>query len=366
LLAFTLFPSGRFHPRWWGWCVAAWTPIGLMVVHPALTWLPSRTGFAAAIGAHYAIALVGIVQQYRHTATAEQRVQVKWALWGMIGGFNIALGAILVRGLTQQQPGDPFVHVLANLAGVIAFFLSLVVLDVGFAFSILRYRLWDIDVLVNRSIVYGALTGLLMTFVGGSLLMISRLFEQMTGGQQSMVAVAVASPAFGLVFQPTRRRALRFVDRAFYGIAIDYERAAPAAPASSSLQTTTQIGAFANLQLVGRGGMADVYRGELPTLKRPVAIKVLPAVLADSPGAAGPVSARSACDGRATASEHRAGIRGRASERAAVSRDGVHRRARSGRRAAATYRAVAGGGTSNPRSNRSGIGLCPWAGHRTP
>ncbi len=282
LFVFTLFPSGRFHPRWWGWCVAAWTPVGLMVLHPALTWLPSRAGFGAAIGAHYAIALVGIVQQYRHTATAEQRVQVKWALFGMIVGFNIALASIAVRGLTQQH-ADPFLHVLANLAGVTAFFLSLVILNVGFGFSILRYRLWDIDVLVNRSLVYGALTGVLVALVAGSLLMISKVFEQMTGGQQSIVAVAVAALAFGLMFEPTRRRVQRFVDRGFYGIAIDYEKTPPAQAAASPLRPATQIGSFANLQLVGRGGMADVYRGEHPTLRCPVAIKVLPALLAESP-----------------------------------------------------------------------------------
>jgi len=62
-------------------------------------------------------------------------------------------------------------------------------------------------------------------------------------------------------------------DRGVYGIVIDYQNMPLMQPAALSRPTATQIGAFANLRLVGRGGMSDIYRGDHPTLGRPVAIK---------------------------------------------------------------------------------------------
>ncbi|MGH9386589.1 MAG: hypothetical protein ACRD2N_20140, partial [Vicinamibacterales bacterium] len=77
MLAFTLFPTRRFHSRWLGRLALGWTPVALLVLHPRLTWVESPPAFGAAIGSCYAIAITGTVQQYRHTATVEQHHQVK-------------------------------------------------------------------------------------------------------------------------------------------------------------------------------------------------------------------------------------------------------------------------------------------------
>jgi serine/threonine-protein kinase len=104
----------------------------------------------------------------------------------------------------------------------------------------------------------------------------------MTGEQQSLIAVGASALSFGLMFEPTRRRVQRAVDRRIYGIAIDYERPPAARSTVSAAQPPIGIGGFERLDFIGRGAMADVYRSEHHELGR-VAIKVLPAPLAASP-----------------------------------------------------------------------------------
>jgi serine/threonine-protein kinase len=150
----------------------------------------------------------------------------------------------------------------------------------GIGFSILRYRLWDIDFIINRSLVYGALTALLAALFGGSLFIVSQLFQNYSGGP--LVAVAVSATVFGAVFQPTRRQVQRFVDRRFYHIEIDYQKTPPNLSTGGMTQVLreTHFGMYEDLELIGRGGMADVYKSLHPTLGVPVAIKILPARLA--------------------------------------------------------------------------------------
>jgi serine/threonine-protein kinase len=157
-------------------------------------------------------------------------------------------------------------------------------MPLSLGFAILRYRLWDVDFIINRSLVYGALTALLAALFGVSLLVISQLFQNFVGG--SLVAVAISAAVFGAIFQPTRRNLQRFVDRRFYNIQIDYQKTPPPVPALrnvTSVLTHTRFGAYQNLELIGRGGMAEVYKSTHPTLNVPVAIKLLPPHLAAEP-----------------------------------------------------------------------------------
>jgi len=96
-------------------------------------------------------------------------------------------------------------------------------------------------------------------------------------------------PAFGItallaggLFNPTRRRIQRFVDQRFYHINIDYQKTVPPFETGSMTQVLreTNFGMYQNLELIGRGGMAEVYKSTHPTLHKPVAIKILPDHLA--------------------------------------------------------------------------------------
>jgi serine/threonine protein kinase len=146
---------------------------------------------------------------------------------------------------------------------------------VSLGFSILRYRLWDIDFIINRSLVYGAMTAMLAILFGGNLILVS-LFVQ---GQAFIIAFGVTAMIAGISFNPARHRIQRSVDQRFYHIKIDYQKTPPALATNGTTQVT-HFGAYQNLELIGRGGMVEVYKSTNPTTDKPVAIKILPKALA--------------------------------------------------------------------------------------
>jgi tRNA A-37 threonylcarbamoyl transferase component Bud32 len=285
MLAFTLFPTRQFRPPWLRWLALAWIAVGLLVLHPGLSWVNRPAAFGIALGSHYAIVLIGIVQQYRHTATREQRNQVKWALFGMIIGFTIVILSIAPRAITETLP-DPSLHIAANLVGALAFFLSIVVLCIGFGFSILRYRLWDIDFLINRSLVYAAMTAVLVLVFAGGFFLLRAAFGGLLGGEQSTLAVVASTGLVVGLFAPTRNRLRRFIDQRVYGIELDYHRALARYAAQKKsgpglAGDFENFGNYTRLSLIGRGGMGEVYLGQHSDTQRKVAIKLLPEKLAN-------------------------------------------------------------------------------------
>lgn len=288
-LLFLLFPQGRLlSPRWrpsvWlvGICM-----IGLIF---AIAFLPGRfayfpsfenpfgiKGAEAILQVVFGVAMfvwlilalasaASLIVRWR-SSRGEERQQLKW--------FTYA-AALTALGTGVNNSGLPLP------AGSLLMIVPLIGLPIATGIAILHYRLYDIDIIINRTLVYGGLTILLVALFGGSLFIISRVFQAFTSGQQSVVALVVAALFFGLLFQPTRLRLQQFVDRRFYGIQIDYQpvRLKQPFPAIARPTAATQFGTYKNLELIGRGGMAEVYKAHHPTLNRPVAIKILPAQLA--------------------------------------------------------------------------------------
>jgi|GEM_PF-959754 len=216
-LLFCLFPDGAFVPPWTRAAAVAWVALGggLMffpgsVVDPS-TWplLLSGPVFFGFLGAF----LFAQVHRYRRVSGPIQRQQTKWVVFG----FSVAIAGFLAVGIpgdlipALHQPGIP--AALYDLTSTTVFVCALLPVPLSIGASILRYRLWDIDVVIHHSLVYGALTagvvGLYVLVVG----YLGALFN--TGG--NLVISLIATGLVAVLFQPLRDRLQRGVNHLMYG-----------------------------------------------------------------------------------------------------------------------------------------------------
>jgi hypothetical protein len=232
LLLFYLFPTGHFVPRWTRWIAFA-TFLGNVVVilfpDSPLATLPSAATVPVTIGL-FGIAIVAQVYRYVRVSTPLERQQTKWVL--------LALGIFLLvdSGRTIQEAGGTApawvelgVGTLEELAGLLV--------PIAIAISISRYRLWDIDALINRVLVYGLLTTMLGALYAGLIIGSQALLSRFTGqSNESPPLIVVSTLAIAALVLPARRRLQILVDRRFYRQKYDAEQTLAAFSATLSQQ----------------------------------------------------------------------------------------------------------------------------------
>jgi len=289
-----LFPDGKPFPRWIWWILIPlpiWR-IGIWFVdyipnykaefHTAETY--SHTAQQAwDIGLFLLLLTGGIAVQlyrYRKLSTPVQRQQTKWVLFGMI--ITVLFVGTYVVGFNVLGYGKNPSLVVSLVARVLRQ-ISLMIVPATIAIAVLRYRLWDIDFAINRSLVYGSLTTILLTLFALSLRAISTLAQGFSAGP--LIAMMISMVIFALIFQPLNRGLQKFVDRQFYHINIDYQKAGRSflPPLEPSAFPKAHFHEYRDLEVTGRGGMADVYKATHPALKRVVAIKLMREAIQDDP-----------------------------------------------------------------------------------
>lgn len=220
------------------------------------------------------IASALIVHTYRRTRDPLAREQVRLWIYIAVGVALIAVPFYYLPIILRGQPILPHPFTSA---------IVLVLLPMAFALGILGIRMYEVEFIINRSLVYGALTGVLAVLFAGSLFLISLMARSLTGSEQSLIAVAVSAATFGALFQPARRSVRRFVDLRLFGIAIDYADAVQKyqrdTDSSSYPAQHIQVGSYTSIQRIGTGGMAIIYKARDPKHKRLVALKLLTAHL---------------------------------------------------------------------------------------
>jgi hypothetical protein len=150
------------------------------------------------------------VYRYRRMSDPSLRQQTKWVVFGIVaalgGGFAILLLELVVPS-----------GVLASLVGTTAFFLFALLIPVSIAVAVLRYHLYSIDLLINRTLVYGSLTASLALVYFGGVTATQAIFRTLTGQeQQPQLAVVISTLLIAALFNPLRRRIQSFIDRRFY------------------------------------------------------------------------------------------------------------------------------------------------------
>jgi hypothetical protein len=216
-----LFPDGQFVPRWTRWVVLVWIAWQLpryfypdWYLNPdPYTW-HALTNTAVWLGA-LGTAIYSQGYRYRRTAGAAQRQQIKWVVFGISAALAIFLGVSLARGVFASEPMSP-ATLLAYLVGdTLIGYLAVLLIPVSIGFAVLRYHLFDIDIIINRTLVYVTLTVVLAVIFEGTIVVLQYLFRLLTD-QESEIAVVASTLAIAAVFEPLRRRIQGVVDRSFY------------------------------------------------------------------------------------------------------------------------------------------------------
>jgi hypothetical protein len=213
-LFFLLFPSGSFVPRWTRWLLTGILPLAFLYAffpHVLFSSSLSLVRSAAVVGLSLCLAVVQ-VYRYLHVSSPRERQQIKWVSLGVIGGLVInSLGNVSLWFLSSLHL-TPATHALF-FTPVTAFLVLLGPFYVGMAIT--RSRLWSIDLIIRRTLIYGLLTAtllvvyLVLVFGGQSLL--ASLF-----GPSNDVVLVVSTLIVAALFQPLRRRVQQMVDRRFY------------------------------------------------------------------------------------------------------------------------------------------------------
>ena len=179
-------------------------PMGVEGLRPVLLWLSDVT-YLAFFGIIFASA-TSLVVRFRRV-WGEQRQQIKWLAYGVS-----ALPAWFLINPFIGVVVSPFLFDLVVTVGDALLFAGI---PVALGVAVLRYRLYDIDLLINRTLVYGSLTATLVALYFGGIVLLQRVLVAFTG-EKSTLAVVASTLAIAALFNPLRRRIQGFIDRRFY------------------------------------------------------------------------------------------------------------------------------------------------------
>lgn len=219
-IIFYLFPDGRFVPRWMRW-FAVLLLLGFAIDIMFYRGDTPPTWLAVVLLPGIAIGLISQVYRYWRVSGPVERQQTKWVLFAiLVLGFSLIIGmiSILFPQLDVDSPGALFLLIYTLVSS-----LLILIFPISIGFAILRYRLWDVDVIIRRTLVYSALSLLLGLVYFGMVTLLQNLFASITG-EQSTPAIVLSTLAIAALFNPLRRRLQDLIDRRFYRKKYDAER----------------------------------------------------------------------------------------------------------------------------------------------
>jgi hypothetical protein len=212
-LVFCLFPTGRFVPRWIPWIgvlMLAWEVLAFLPI------VPRSYGLLLNLVAYCFLGGFVVAQLYRYHSVSSrtERQQTKWIVFGVTVTYLIEFGYTLCSGLFPSffSTGSLANAILPPIVNSLPILIPL-----SFGFAILRYRLWEIDHIINRTLVYASLTVLLALIYLGLVIALQSLVRVLTGaGTQQPLIIVASTLMIAALFQPLRRRIQAIIDRRFY------------------------------------------------------------------------------------------------------------------------------------------------------
>jgi hypothetical protein len=261
VLSLLLFPNGELPSRRWRWL--AWLTV--LVTIAGAVWVALSPGVIGNLGfIRNPLGIEGLPRGYKPVQT------IMSALLLVAAVSTLGLRLLRTRGIERQQIKWPaFVAVVAAVgsilydtaiseaiglrwlewAGYVVVVAALVCFPISIGIAIVRYRLYEIDTLINRTLVYGSLTVLLAIVYFGGVTATEAIFRTLTGQQQQpQLAIVVSTLVIAALFNPLRLRIQSFIDRGFYRK--KYDAAKTLEAFSAKLRDETDLDALNN-ELVG-------------------------------------------------------------------------------------------------------------------
>ena len=217
LLFLYLFPNGRAVPRWTRWIMGAVACFHFLLqataVVAAIFNVPDELvqvfiALFPVVLAAFPLILCCQVYRYVRHATLVERTQIKWFVAGLALFVVLGLLVQVVVGLASAAYDD--LAFVSDLEALLALFIPATI-----GIGILRYRLYDIDVIIRRTLIYSVLTAALVGIYLGSVVVLQRVLGPLFGSQNQLAVVA-STLVIAALFQPLRHRIQAFIDRRFY------------------------------------------------------------------------------------------------------------------------------------------------------
>jgi hypothetical protein len=259
LLLFYLFPDGKWvHPRMrWlviGTILVIQVPWNMFPESPLSPWRWPWTEHLMALAATWGPAVYAQVLRYMKMDDPVRRLQTKWFVFGSAAAVVGAIGGMMPRlaDHTLNDPSTPagLQYILLSTAVVYA---CTMLLPASIGISIMRYRLWDIDLIINKTLVYIPLTGILAGMYAASIRIFQTFFESVLG-TNSDIAVVLTTLVLASTFTPIKNALQEAVDRRFKS------PPAPSAKLHSLIEEMRMFVDLNNSSQIARRVMEDVTR----------------------------------------------------------------------------------------------------------
>ena len=212
LAALFAFPSGEFRPRW--------TAVAFLILPVFLLldlFLPDARQFAFLLGGgFFLLALTALILRYRHLDAGAQRQQLRWAFFGLVVGIVLEVVAIAFSlAANSLQAQDPRWDVWASFVVSIFGVASFCAMTLGLIVSILKYRLYDADAVIGRSVGYAVLTASFVVLFAASEKLIELLGQEYLGQSAGALAGGIGAALAAVIVAPMHARIDRWAERRF-------------------------------------------------------------------------------------------------------------------------------------------------------
>ena len=215
LLLMLTFPDGRFVPYWSRWLLVLGVVItaistvvnllaeGSLVEVLNIAWVPVL------------LLIIGVqIYRFRRVSNTVERQQTKWVIFGF--GLNILIfSSVIVFPTSLPASTSPEQVVLYDSFIGSIWGFGIMAIPICLAIAILQFRLWDIDIIIRRTLQYGVVSAILGAVYFGSIVVVQGIFRSLTGTESSL-AIVISTLLIAALFNPVRARIQQVIDRTFF------------------------------------------------------------------------------------------------------------------------------------------------------